>query len=1095
MDELKTLLTLPFNAERYGRFINEFFKNFEHLPLTTEPIPPIFSNHIKSYTVHGYYTDPNGKRIVILSVKVKNNSSAKQSQRNFAAYLLSNSFSQFNAAFVAYYDEIRTNWKLSFITVEYELGTRGVELKFQPAKRFSFLVGQDEPTRTYTQQLGQIYNSIESPSLEQISDAFSVNRLSKDFYEDYKKKFFELVEFLEKDQIFINEASRLGYENANKFAITFAKKTLGQMVFLHFIQKKGWLGVKEKWGDGDKRFLIHSTKSFDGDNYFNDFIEPLFYSALNKRRDNDIYLNTKIPFLNGGLFQPIEHYDWENTYFHIPNSYWYNKNETGLLDIFSQYNFTVDESDPTEQEVAVDPEMLGKIFESLLEVKDRAALGAFYTPREIVHYMCEEALAERIATVLGLNHDSVLNFIKYGDALMETDFIQEFASEIDDIVSKITVVDPAVGSGAFLVGMLNEIIRLRENLQKFTNNQVNTYDMKIQTIQNSLYGVDIEYDAVEIAKLRLWLSLIVDQDANESAPKPLPNLNFHLRVGNSLIEQIEGIELWSNDWKTRKSKRNNSISGNLLNDNFIDDLLESIKIDKKYFYSVNSDIEKDKLINVIEQKQLDLILFTLESKGKSNVITKIKKMLKKKTKPFFVWNLEFCEVFDDGGFDIVIANPPYIGEEGNKEIFHEVKKTKFGEKYYLGKMDYWYFFVSKGIELLKNKGILTFIAPNNWMTTAGGQKMRSHIAKETKILEFINFNNIMIFESACQQTMIFKLRKECVKEKYTLKCKELYKSSLDENSLNIFLNGTSIGKSYLSSYSPTINSDGRTIQFLNSKVSDVIERIISNDCLYLMNSEITNGIHPHFATVTRKMLPNLPESNIGDGIFVVNSEEVALMNISEKEHSLLKPYYDSTNIGRYYFNPDTNKYIIYTNSDFKETNKMINYPHIKAHLDRYVDVITSDNRPYGLHRARKESFFNGEKIISLRKCSRPTFSYIDGPSYVTAEWYVIKTNRINMKYLTILLNSNLIKFWLLKMGKMQGKNFQVDKDPIVKIPIVLSDNSTNEILSLYDKIDTKSQETNPELEKRINSLVYSIYGIDKSMRDFIEHELSEFENS
>ena len=279
MNNLKQLLTVPFNIEGYNKFSNEFFKSYNHVPVISKNIPSMFSNTIQSYSVHGSYEDPNGDNVIILSVKVKNNSSAKQAQKNFVAYLLTNDFDQFNAALVAYYDDVRTNWKLSFVTVEYELSNKGIELKFKPAKRFSFLVGEDEPTKTYLQQLSPIFDSDNKPTLKEIEEAFSVSRLSNDFYKEYKDKFFKLVDHLEQNKDFMAESQRLGFENEpdkhNKFAVTFAKKTLGQIVFLYFVQKKGWLGVpKDKnWGDGDKNYLIHSAKSFTGDNYFNDFLE------------------------------------------------------------------------------------------------------------------------------------------------------------------------------------------------------------------------------------------------------------------------------------------------------------------------------------------------------------------------------------------------------------------------------------------------------------------------------------------------------------------------------------------------------------------------------------------------------------------------------------------------------------------------------------------------------------------------------------------------------------------------------------------------------------------------------------------------------
>ncbi|HPX32845.1 MAG TPA: hypothetical protein PLT36_05010, partial [Erysipelotrichaceae bacterium] len=461
MENIKNLLTVPFSKPNYKKFIINFLKSTDTLPLLEKSPPITFKKTIESYTVFGTYKDIDKNEIVILSVKVKNNSSAQKAHRQFVAYLLENEFISYKAALVAYYDDIRENWKLSFVTIEYSLGKKGVELKYKPAKRFSFIVGKDEPTKTYVQQLNPIYESNDKPTLNQITDAFSVSRLSRDFYEQYKNKYFELYDYLIINNNFIKEAKRIGYDEIEKFATTFCKKTLGQIMFIHFVQKKGWMGVEKNWGDGDKQYLLNTTKLYNGDNYFNDVLEPLFYNALNVERLNDLYLGKKVPFLDGGLFHPIEDYDWKNTNFFIPNDYWYSSKEDGLLNILSHYNFTVDESNPEEQEVAIDPEMLGKIFESLLDTKNRSSLGAFYTPREIVYFMCEESLAARLSKETKLDYHSIANYIRYGDALKETENIQTLAKDIDDCISNFTIVDPAVGSGAFLVGMLNQIVKLR----------------------------------------------------------------------------------------------------------------------------------------------------------------------------------------------------------------------------------------------------------------------------------------------------------------------------------------------------------------------------------------------------------------------------------------------------------------------------------------------------------------------------------------------------------------------------------------------------------------------------------------------------------
>ena len=225
MNVLKNLLTAPFKEDNYIKFSKEFLKNLDSIPLRESfDIPSMFRDSIQSYTVYGKYIDQNGENILVLSVKVNANSKAIKAQRNFIAYLLENKYIDFTAALVAYFDDVRENWKLSFVTVDYELTEKGVKFKFKPAKRYSFLVGKDEPTKTYMEQLSPIYDSNISPTRSQLSEAFSVSRLSNDFYKEYKEKFYQLYDLLIENENFVTTTHKVGYfgENSvNRFATSF----------------------------------------------------------------------------------------------------------------------------------------------------------------------------------------------------------------------------------------------------------------------------------------------------------------------------------------------------------------------------------------------------------------------------------------------------------------------------------------------------------------------------------------------------------------------------------------------------------------------------------------------------------------------------------------------------------------------------------------------------------------------------------------------------------------------------------------------------------------------------------------------------------
>src|SRR5699024_905308 len=343
--------------------------------------------------------------------------------------------------------------------------------------------------------------------------------------------------------------------------------------FLYFLQKKGWFGVPKggDWGSGPKHFLreLFEEKHTSYSNFFDDILEPLFYEALAKKRslDDDYYsrFNCRIPFLNGGLFDPIQNYDWVNTNLLLPDALFSNEDKTGILDVFDRYNFTVKENEPLEKEVAVDPEMLGKVFENLLEINDRKSKGTYYTPREIVHYMCQESLVNYLETELDgrVPADDLDTFVRFGEQALQNDrqveaqqqeteryeykipeTVRNYAKAVDEKLASIRVCDPAVGSGAFLVGMMKEIVRKREVLSNYLSQNADrtVYNFKLNAIHNSLYGVDIDPGAVEIAKLRLWLSLVVEEE-NIHHIKALPNLVYKIMQGNSLLEEYEGVKL------------------------------------------------------------------------------------------------------------------------------------------------------------------------------------------------------------------------------------------------------------------------------------------------------------------------------------------------------------------------------------------------------------------------------------------------------------------------------------------------------------------------------------------------------------------------
>ena len=892
---IQETLCNKFDKTQYRNFIINFLDGIDEGKVFTcgnAYVPEAFRDYITSYGRLGKYADKNNEKIEVLWVSLKKGTSldrARTVQRNFVAWYLNGGRGGElrKNALVAFYNEDRNDWRFSFVKLDTALiqddkGKIKIVNNFTPAKRFSFLVGEFEPNHTAQERLVSLLEK-DYPTLDEIEEAFNVEKVSKEFFENYKELFLQLTEDLK--NIRENEPSqRINAEFTLKSIsdADFCKKLLGQLVFLYFIQKKGWLGVErdKKWGEGDKQFLRHTFERAinEGKNFFNDYLEPLFYNALaNGERDDNWFgeLDCKIPFLNGGLFERYHDYDWVNTDIVFDNTIFSNNKKTkngdigtGILDVFDRYNFTVKEDEPLEKEVAVDPEMLGKVFENLLEVQDRKSKGAFYTPREIVHYMCQESLINYLCTELGVNEDNnnisdstnltkqdIEDFIHHSDKISQleniatdkenenskykhifSDSIKNNAKAIDKALEDIKICDPAIGSGAFPVGMLNEIVRARIALveSKFLDKgkKKTTYEYKRQAIQNSIYGVDIESGAVEIAKLRLWLSLVVDEEDIENI-KALPNLDYKIVCGNSLL----GVER------------------NLFNDTLFKQLEEL----KPQFFNETKKSEKRRL-----KKQIDATIKELTKDGT------------------FDFEIYFSEVFHEkGGFDVIIANPPYVGEKGHKELFEPIKKYSLKE-FYLGKMDLFYFFFHLALNILKSKGCCAFITTNYYITALGARKLRADFKHRATLDELINFNEMKIFESALgQHNLITMLTKSNNPDKLCKLVNVNRKGFMDNNFDNIVA-----GKDPETSYNNILQNDlyegnenyiRLSKEDENSSLSQILNKIKANNEVLGNICNINCGVQTGADKVTNSHLEKYHyEVNKNTGIFVLTTDEIRI---------------------------------------------------------------------------------------------------------------------------------------------------------------------------------------------------------------------------
>ncbi|EJW9890115.1 Eco57I restriction-modification methylase domain-containing protein [Campylobacter coli] len=668
--------------------------------------------------------------------------------------------------------------------------------------------------------------------------------------------------------------------------------------------------------------------------------------------------------------------------------------------------------------------------------------------------------------------------------------------------------------------------------------QQELFHTKKDIIENNLFGVDINPNSCEITKLRLWIELLKHSfyqsfdDETYHDLKTLPNIDINIKCGNSLVSYFETGKSLSHypNIKERMSKYKRIVKdykeGFYTDKNLIakeiKNLQESFKnfclkdkfnkeikqltnganeYSKKYGDFLADEHHDEKFKSFFSKNMFE---FSFDEKVAIKEFANLKKeydnIFNLESNHPFEWRFEFPEILDDDGnfkgFDLIIGNPPYIKENDNKELFTNTKKLRT----YQGKMDIWYHFVGRGFDILKNNGYLAFIATNNWVTNSGAKKLRNIVLEESQILSLVDFSSFMVFDSASIQTMIMSFQKTKPPKNYEFHfAKITTQTPIYEDALSLLKNEKTQNNEILKINLTPKKFIDKTLNFTKSDYEELFNKIQKYGKFYLEEKEVANGIHPHYDFINNRINSNHNFAfKIGQGIFGLSEEEKEKLKLTKLENNLVKPYYDTQNFLKFFFKKNNHQWLIYTNSSFKNPNSMDDYPNLKKHLDKFQNVITSDNKPYGLHRARDEKFFTGSpRIVALRKCvGEPKFSYVDFDCYVSATFYVIKTQRINVKYLTAILNSKLVAFWLKHKGKMQGNNYQIDKEPLLNIPIV-DTNSKNkkladELINLVDEIlKAKEQNKNAntqELENKINSLVYKLYNLTEDEIKIIENK-------
>lgn len=1060
---LQSFLSSRYDSEEFERFLSERFFGLEFYDTvpTDDYLNETEKKSIDSYRFLGKAELDDGKEIGFFEFRSKT-PHIENKRVGYNAILKKLAYDELlDGAIAAFYHPESDAWRLSFVGFEYDEGRAEVT----NLKRYTYVLGEGIPVKTPLMQL----KNLKYPNLNEIEEAFSVEAVTDEFYKSYKALFEEINEELEPQKALFS-----GQEEPEVEVRKFSRKLLGRITFLYFLQKKGWLGVKQKWGDGDRNFLQNILGECKG-NFYDECLLPLFFTALNKDdRENDSFTlfgkTFKIPFLNGGLFTR-ENYDKEEV--RLSNELFEK-----IFDTFNQYNFTIIEDLPHDSEVAIDPEMLGRVFENLIEENYRKGKGAFYTPREIVHYMCKQSIIMYLS-----NHfdkepiESLVNSEVTDDA-----YVKKHATEIKDKLLQMKVLDPAIGSGAFPMGILHEMVQIIGNLNKADN----TSKEKKQIIENSIYGVDIDGSAVDIAKLRFWLSIIVD----EEEPFPLPNLAFKIMQGNSLIETIDGFSPIPEDIYEQKETKRVSLFEDAEQSLFDESKFDLLKENIHAFYNASNTTKKKNLEKKIKAQIQEIVCGYIDKKedtlkdrvkyfdnGETSISTK-EKVLKEmdeiqstiakarkvigdiltnnfQTTELFLYKLWFGEVIKDGGFDLVIGNPPYVGEKGNKEIFRQLQ-NEFKSRYQKNS-DLFYFFFMKSIDLLKQDGILGFITTNYFLTADGASQLRKEFKEKTTMLNIINFNEMKIFKSALGQHNIITILKKITqkentniinvlepKEKFSdifESCKEVEKFQIDSKKIY----GGQNNYMRISQYGFTLNRIFEKMTTDNKQIKEI--------CF------INTGFDSSADRVTKsniKKMNNRGNIKIGDGIFILNEEEYARI---KPEKEIVFKCYKSSDIDKYYSDSWQKLYVIWINKDTDITK----YPNIKSHLEQFREILDykvsghGESLPwYSHHRARElDVFCDKNKIVFPYRAKKNIFAYSDKEYFGSKDILYLrqKDKSFNMKYMLALLNSKLYYTWLYYRGKRKGETLELYVTPISEIPIKnLSKNDQEIFIVLSDYI-------------------------------------------
>ncbi|AAP77395.1 Eco57I restriction-modification methylase domain-containing protein [Helicobacter hepaticus] len=1051
VESSKTLDIFLNNAYKHEHFQNFIIESFgKNIDIKTKQRTP-YDKHNSIITAYSQMCENITLDSQSLSIYAFKTTSinAKITLHKEIAEIIKNQ-PEINAMLAVFYDESK-EFRLSLVTQGFDYEKN--KMTFSNLRRQSFTLGENTKTKTAKLQLQGFLDK--EKTLKNLQEAFSTEPISKEFYRDYERLYKDLSQKLCQNQATFNALDNYEGLNGEKAVNAFVKKLLGRIVFLYFLQKKGWLGVAQNasYGEGDKNFLfsLFSKATQNNESFYTKYLCPLFFETLNTQRENDYspHFDCKIPFLNGGLFEEYKDKQGKGIErdFVLTQSL-ENTDFEAIFDVFENYNFTIEESTPDNQEIGIDPEMLGKVFENLIDYNKSS--GAFYTPREIVHFMCKNVLTRTLQERIlhdeshltqdtespHAHKDSLYNFIFYKQS---DDFIAQNAKQLTQAITSLKILDPAIGSGAFPMGMLSEILEALHTLNPSLQKQ-DLARYKREIIEQQIYGTDIDADAIEIAKLRFWLSIAVDEDT----PSPLPNLDFKFMQGNALIESINGIEIIPSDLNAPQHQKN--LLGRDENASLFDKS-QTHKLEALFlqYYEPNAQKAqlKAEILAIMKEafderiKQIDENIQSI----KANPAIKPKERVKQQEKilqyesfkhdldallkdyeehnfhtdKLFLYRFFFAPIFAQGGFDIIIGNPPYIDYRSIDENT-KISLQKNSFVYTNSKRgSIFVYFIEKAAKLIHKQGYCIFINPINYICQDSGAGIREFIDNNLCLISMIDVSSFKVFNSASTYTCI-----NC----FTHKSQELKEINFGRANCEEELNNIALEK------------------FPQSKIEN----------LSILLDSIT----------TKIFKANYPQLSSFCDIFCALSIAGFRNDVKNKKTKDNVPFLESSDIQKY---------------DYKQGKFLHN--------------------AVSYYSTEKIKIFEDSEIIFMARMTNFIRCCIAPKAYFGGKVNILHNFKLDRKFILGVLNSKLINYFYAKKyfaSHMQGGAFGFDTLSVGSLPIPkitkANQRIVNEIVALVDKIlESKAKDSTAstkKLESQIDFLVYKLYSLTDEEIKIIE---------